>query len=230
MAETLVAVIGAGGKTTAMRCMAHRLSAFSVLWTTTTHIYPAAPGDCRVVLRDPDAPTLEKALARPGVVCAGASCGEKLAALPPRVLTAGCRTAHHVLCEADGAHRLPLKLHRPDEPVLPAGTTHCLVVLGLSALGQPVGQAVHRYVLNPAWARQPETPVGVEELCYCAREALARCPLSPQKIRLLFNQADREERLFVGQMAARLLAREGWNCRVGALERQDDFLLPWLLG
>lgn len=230
MAECIVAVIGAGGKTTAMRCLAHRLSAFPVLWTTTTHILPAAPGDCRLLLRDPDADTLTEALNRPGVVCAGSSAGEKLTALPPEVLTAGCRAAHDVLCEADGAHRLPLKLHRADEPVLPAGTTHCLVVVGLSALGRPVGQAVHRYALNPAWARQPQTPVGVEELCYCAREALARCPLSPQKIRLLFNQADSEERRFVGQMAARLLAREGWNCRVEALAQSDDFLMPWLLG
>ena len=41
--KACIAVMGAGGKTTAVRSLAHRLSGFSVLWTTTTHIYPAAP-------------------------------------------------------------------------------------------------------------------------------------------------------------------------------------------
>lgn len=228
--KACIAVIGAGGKTTAMRCLAHRLSGFSVLWTTTTHILPAAPADCRLLLPAPDAAALTRALQAPGAVCAGVPAGEKLTALPPEVWAAGCRAAEYLLCEADGAHRLPLKLHRPDEPVLPAETTHCLVVVGLCALGQPVGQAVHRYALHPAWAARPDTPVGVEELLYCAREAAARCPLPQEKIRLLFNQADTEARWQAGRQAAAALARQGFSCRAGALGRDDSFLLPWVLG
>ena len=163
-----IAVLGAGGKTTAVRSLAHRLCGFSVLWTTTTHIYPAAPEDCRLRLASPTAAQLSAALAAPGVVCAGVPAGEKWTALPPEVFAAGCRAADYIVCEADGAHRLPLKLHRPDEPVLPAETTRALIVVGLSALGRPVEEVVHRYTLHPAWAAAPRTPVGVEELCFCA--------------------------------------------------------------
>ena len=225
-----IAVLGAGGKTTAVRSLAHRLCGFSVLWTTTTHIYPAAPEDCRLRLASPTAAQLSAALAAPGVVCAGVPAGEKWTALPSEVWTAGCRAADYVLCEADGAHRLPLKLHRPDEPVLPAETTHALIVMGLSALGRPVEEVVHRYTLHPAWAKAPRTPVGVEELCFCAREAAARCPLPQKNIRLLFNQADDEKLLAAGRQAAAALTRQGFDCQVGALQKEDAFLAPWVLG
>ena len=134
------------------------------------------------------------------------------------------------MCEADGAHRLPLKLHRPDEPVLPAGTTHVLIVLGLSALGRPVGEAVHRYALHPAWAANPAAPVGVAELCFCVEEAAARCGVPKENIRLLFNQADDERRMEAGRQAAGALSRQGFACRVGALQKDDAFLAPWVLG
>lgn len=225
-----IAVIGAGGKTTAVRCLAHRLSGFSVLWTTTTHIYPPAPGDCRLLLPDPSAAELAAALGESGVVGAGVPAGEKWTALPPAVLAAARGAADYILCEADGAHRLPLKLHRADEPVLPAGTTRLLIVLGLSALGRPVGEVVHRYALHPAWAAAPDTSVGVAELCFCAREAAARCPLPIEKIRLLFNQADDEETIAAGRQAADRLARLGFSCRVGALQKENSFLAPWVLG
>lgn len=225
-----IAVLGAGGKTTAVRSLAHRLCGFSVLWTTTTHIYPAAPEDCRLRLADPTAARLSAALAAPGVVCAGVPAGEKWTALPPEVFAAGCRAADYILCEADGAHRLPLKLHRPDEPVLPAETTHALIVVGLSALGRPVEEVVHRYALHSAWAKAPRTPVGVEELCFCAEEAAARCPLPQKNIRLLFNQADDEKLLAAGRQAAAALTRQGFDCRVGALQKEDAFLAPWVLG
>lgn len=228
--KACIAVIGAGGKTTAVRSLAHRLSGFSVLWTTTTHIYPAAPGDCRLLLRAPAPDALAAALREPGIVCAGTPAGEKLTALAPESWAAACKAADYIVCEADGAHRLPLKLHRTDEPVLPAETTHVLIVLGLSALGRPVGEVVHRYALHPAWAAHPAAPVGVAELCFCAKEAAARCGVPKENIRLLFNQADDKTRMEAGRQAAEVLSRQGFACRVGALQKDDAFLAPWVLG
>ncbi len=228
--KACIAVMGAGGKTTAVRSLAHRLSGFSVLWTTTTHIYPAPPGDCRLLLRSPAPDALAAALAVPGVVCAGTPAGEKLTALSPEGWAASCKAADYIVCEADGAHRLPLKLHRADEPVLPAETTHVLIVLGLSALGRPVGEVVHRYALHPAWAAHPAAPVGVAELCVCAKEAAARCGVPKENIRLLFNQADDKRRMEAGRQAAAALSRQGFACRVGALQKDDAFLAPWVLG
>lgn len=230
MNKACIAVIGAGGKTTAVRSLARRLSGFSVLWTTTTHIYPAAPEDCRLRLAAPTAEELAAALGSPGVVCAGVPAGEKFSALAPDVWAAACGAADYIVCEADGAHRLPLKLHRADEPVVPAETTHVLIVLGLSALGRPVGDVVHRYALHPAWAAAPGTPVGVAELCFCAGEAAARCGLPQKNIRLLFNQAEDEIHIEAGRQAAAALARQGFCCRVGALQKEDAFLAPWVLG
>lgn len=230
MNKACIAVIGAGGKTTAVRSLAYRLSGFSVLWTTTTHIFPAAPEDCRLRLAAPTAEELTAALGSPGVVCAGVPAGEKFSALAPDVWAAACGAADYIVCEADGAHRLPLKLHRADEPVVPAETTHILIVLGLSALGRPVGDVVHRYALHPAWAAAPETPVGVAELCLCAGEAAARCGLPQKNIRLLFNQAEDRIHIEAGRQAAAALARQGFACRVGALQKEDAFLAPWVLG
>lgn len=227
--KACIAVMGAGGKTTAVRSLAHRLSGFSVLWTTTTHIYPAAPGDCRLLLRAPAPDALAAALGEPGIVCAGTPAGEKLTALSAESWAAACK-ADYIVCEADGAHRLPLKLHRTDEPVLPAETTHVLIVLGLSALGRPVEEVVHRYALHPAWAAHPAAPVGVAELCFCAEEAAARCGLPQKNIRLLFNQADEERLMNAGRQAAAALSRQGFACRVEALQKDDAFLASWVLG
>ncbi len=52
--------------------------------------------------------------------------------------------ADHVLVEADGSRRLPLKAHAPWEPVIPACSARTVLVLGASGLGRPVREAVHR--------------------------------------------------------------------------------------
>jgi len=52
---------------------------------------------------------------------------------------------HVVLVEADGAAKLPLKLHRDDEPVWPGRTSLAILVMGLSALGLPLAAALHRH-------------------------------------------------------------------------------------
>ena len=72
--------------------------------------------------------------------------------------------------------------------------------------------------------------MGVAELCFCAEEAAARCPLPQKNIRLLFNQADDEKLLAAGRQAAAALTRQGFDCQVGALQKEDAFLAPWVLG
>ena len=49
-----------------------------------------------------------------------------------------------MLVEADGSRRLPLKAHAAWEPVVPAGSTQSVLVVGASGFGQPVREAVHR--------------------------------------------------------------------------------------
>jgi len=45
----------------------------------------------------------------------------------------------HLIIEADGAAGLPLKAPAAHEPVIPASSTMVIAVMGLSALGKPVG-------------------------------------------------------------------------------------------
>ena len=124
-----IGIIGAGGKTTALRRLAREAGErCSALVTTTTHIFPIRPPECRLLLVDPDRASLLAALAQPGAVCAGSSAGQgRLAPLPDSLLSLGLAAARLTLYEGDGSRGLPLKLHAPFEPVLLPGTDLCPV-------------------------------------------------------------------------------------------------------
>lgn len=221
-----IAIIGSGGKTTAMLTLAKACQSQRVLVATTTHIYPMT--ESRELLVNPDPEQLQDALSRPGIVCAGMAAKEgKLSGLPEDLFSLGRCCADITLCEADGSRQHPLKLHRVGEPVIPAGCDLCLIVLGLSVLGQPVSQAVHRWQLCPAWTE--ETPVSAEVLLFCAREAFRASCLPPKNCLVLFNQAEGPSQLAAREVA-RQLQQEGLSCRIGSLKEDASFLAPWVLG
>lgn len=224
-----ISIAGAGGKTTTLRVLAHALASYRVLVTTSTHIFPLAPPDCRITLTDPTPDVLLKQLHTPGAVCAG-SCAQngKLGALSPVLLAQAAAAADIVLCEADGAHRLPLKLHRADEPVLSPQPDLCLIVAGLSALGQPVRDVVHRYARCPGWAANPEQIVGIPELLYCVQETVAACNLPTKQLRVLLNQADTPALTAQAEPVAQALRAEGLDCRIGSLHANPTFLYRWI--
>ena len=230
MEHPIFSIIGAGGKTTALLALARALSDRRVLLTTSTHIYPVAPPDSRALLIDPDADALLDALAAPGIVCAGRAASDgKLGALAPGLFRQAVRAADVTLCEADGAHRLPLKLHRADEPVVPLESDLCLIVAGLSAWGQPVCKSVHRYDRNPDWARDPQRRVGAAEILHCVREAADACRLPRQRLRVLLNQADTPALQAQAAPLARILTAEGLDCRVGSLQNEPAVLINWII-
>jgi len=219
----LIGVIGAGGKSTACLRAAQALSDRSVLLTTTTHIYPVEPPACRALLIDPEQKALLRALEQPGIVCAGTSSREgKLSSLPQDVLNAALEQAGVTVYEADGSKGRPLKLHRPFEPVLLPGTDICLVLAGLSALGRPVGDAVHCYERVPEWKEHPERPVGEEEFLFCVRETLDTVKGQAREILVLLNQADVLEDPEAARELRRKLEREGYPCRVVSLREMGD--------
>lgn len=144
----VTSVIGSGGKSTLLARLAAELAAggATVALATTTHFMPF-PGVVTVTGRDVD--EVHAALAASGVACvaapasgaAGAAGKLGPAALAPAELA---RIADYVLVEADGSRRLPLKAHAAWEPVVPAGSTQSVLVVGASGLGQAVREAVHR--------------------------------------------------------------------------------------
>ncbi|HIY50787.1 MAG TPA: putative selenium-dependent hydroxylase accessory protein YqeC [Candidatus Olsenella avicola] len=177
----VTSVIGSGGKTSLLAALARELPGTVVL-TTTTHIMPfeGVP-----LVTSADADDVRAALAGSRVVCVGAQ-GEKNGKLaaPSLGIDALAALADHVLVEADGAHRLPLKAHAPWEPVIPACSARTVLVLGASGLGRPVRDVVHRPdVFCELAGCAPDDPVTPELVARAANaEALADVAL--------VNQAD----------------------------------------
>ena len=136
----VTAVIGSGGKTSLLARLAHELPG-KVILTTTTHIRPFAGVP---LLTDADEDALRRALADSRVICLGtpAENGKLTAPALPFALLA--RLADFVLVEADGSRGLPLKAHAPHEPVVPPEARQTICVVGASAFGRTVAQAVHR--------------------------------------------------------------------------------------
>ena len=137
----VTSVIGSGGKTSLLAALARELSGTVVL-TTTTHILPFAGVP---LVTSADADDVGAALAGSRVVCVGSQAEKngKLAA-PELGMDVLAALADHVLVEADGSRRLPLKAHAPWEPVIPACSARTVLVLGASGLDHPVREAVHR--------------------------------------------------------------------------------------
>ena len=137
----VTSVIGSGGKTSLLAALARELPGTVVL-TTTTHILPFAG---MPLVTSADADDVRAALAGSRVVCVGSQAEKngKLAA-PELDMDVLAALADHVLVEADGARRLPLKAHAPWEPVIPACSERTVLVLGASGLDHPVREAVHR--------------------------------------------------------------------------------------
>jgi probable selenium-dependent hydroxylase accessory protein YqeC len=172
---SIVAFVGAGGKTSALYALAGELSARGarVLVTTTTMMYdPAGEGGRRldgVELLGPLAPdaerasasaveSLERALAR---IKARAAAGRVLMAASGALAAEGkirgiaqdipqrlAPAFDWLLVEADGSRRLPLKAPGPAEPAMPSRADLVLGFIGLDCLGRPIaGETVHRFEL-----------------------------------------------------------------------------------
>jgi len=153
----VVAVCGGGGKTSLLAAAAAALRAGGtpVAVTTTTRTEPLPWPGLRIApwaevaagaLRDEPLLFVQGG-EHPDGKWRGVTPAEadELGRLLPR---------HVVLVEADGSAGLPVKLHRDDEPVWPARTSLAIVVMGLSAVGRPIGEVLHRHGRLPA----PEMP------------------------------------------------------------------------
>lgn len=150
----MVALIGAGGKTTTMFRLAHELHEdnWKVLVSTTTKIFkPNKPHVDRLFLVEDVAALAEAcaAIAAPVVIGAGAGVSEdgKLLGLPAPWLDRlnDGKQFDAILVEADGAASRSFKVPGDAEPVIPASCQLTLWLMSIGVLSKPLdGASVHR--------------------------------------------------------------------------------------
>ena len=205
----VTAIIGAGGKTTLLLALARELAQTArVIVTTTTHIYSPEGVPCLI---RPSEAEIAKALAEQPCVCVGKAAKEGKITAADVPMTVLRELADYVLIEADGAHGRPAKAHADDEPVVPPEADQTILVFGLSALGQPIRESVHRPAIFAARCGVSEDDLLTPELA--ARFINEETPHT----RVLLNQADTAERLALGRGMAAML--RGPVC-LGALQKE----------
>jgi len=154
--KEIVALVGAGGKTTAMFRLARELTARGqrVVTTTTTRIFVSQMGAAPHSIVAPDEAALlaqlPEALRRHGhVLVVGGTdpSSDKAFGIEPGWVEriSGLDEVDVVLIEADGARMRSFKAPAGHEPVIPDCVTLVVPMAGIDAIGRPLDEAtVHR--------------------------------------------------------------------------------------
>ncbi len=221
-----LALVGAGGKTTALFQLAHELAEAharsdppTVLVTSSTHLghEQARLADHHFVLHEPEEiDILAESLPSGVALFTGAEDEDgRWSGLAPAVLErlnalAGRRRLP-LLIEADGSRMRPLKAPAAHEPAIPPFVGTVVVVAGLSALGQPLeAEWVHRPEIFASLAEIPGEaqihPEAVVRVLTHPQGGLKNIPSGARRV-VLLNQADTPGlRAIAGSMAGGLLA------------------------
>lgn len=205
----VVSLVGAGGKTTLMYALAQAFtrSGKKAIITTTTHIqrpdgYPVAE----------DHQTLAMLLRTEPVVVVGKDAGHNKLKMPDGLeLLEYQKMAELVLIEADGAKRLPCKVPDAGEPVILPGCDIVLGVVGLDALGKPLGEVCFRKLrvmeflqTDENHCMEPEDLAAILASEYGTRKAVAG-----REYYAVLNKCDNMSRMDQANKIKMLLAGKG---------------------
>jgi probable selenium-dependent hydroxylase accessory protein YqeC len=141
----VIALVGAGGKTSLMYALAREILAQhgTVITTTSTKIFPPAPNQSPQLLlleEDPDLKGLPGRLSRLGHVTIGRAIippHGKLDGIPDTIISKLLNMADKIIVEADGAAGRSIKAPEDWEPVIPSFTNLVVPVVGLDCIGKP---------------------------------------------------------------------------------------------
>jgi probable selenium-dependent hydroxylase accessory protein YqeC len=217
----LMAIVGSGGKTTAMYRLAAELTerGLRVACTTTTRIFPPEPRQARLILVENNEELLAECRDAAGLhraACLGWTMENgKLMGLMPEFIHKLSDTDifDWILVEADGARCLPLKAPAAHEPVVPSRSTHVLAVAGLTGVGAPLDE---RHVCRSACFADlsghafgaPVTPASVARVCAHPEGLFKSAPQGATRL-LWLNQADTPQALEHGRAILDLLRDAG---------------------
>ena len=228
----VIALVGAGGKTTAMFRLARELRDGVIVTTTTKILVPPSSDDLALVV-GADASVVTSATRhalrsrRIPVVARATTDDGKLEGIAPELVDelAAMPQTRYLIVEADGAARKPFKAPREGEPVIPASTTVVVAVVGVDAMGQTLAQAAHR----------PERVMGLTGLAPDDRldaRSIARVIVDPRgsakdvprgaRFVVLINKADDPTRLArAHDLQEALRATGAMRVVIAALEQPD---------
>lgn len=203
----LIAICGAGGKTSLMAALVRELIARGerVLATTTTKMATEeAEGPWRAREVSDAVDLLAQADVRDGPVLAYRAVDRsrgRLIGLAPEAVDFVAQTDRftRIIVEADGGARKPLKAPGPHEPVFPVTTDAVVMVAGATGLGQPltersVFRAERWSALTGLRPLKPVTPESLARMAVHAEGLAKGAPARSRRI-LFINQADTPERL-----------------------------------
>ena len=220
-AADAVALVGGGGKTTAMFRLAREIveRGERALTTTTTHIFAAqiALAPAHVAAGEATPETLAAELAAHGhvlVIGATDQATGRAAGISPELFGRLRAWCPGVCClnEADGARMRPFKAPADHEPAIPLETTLVVPVVGADVYGKPLDSAhVHRPEVVSRLGGAPlgtiVTPEMVARVLMHHEGGLKNAPAGARVVALINKVealADREH----AQATAELLLRE----------------------
>ena len=191
----VIAAVGAGGKTSTLYDLAEAGAArgLSCIVTTTTHM------SMRPDLLSDLAGILDR-LAPGAILTVGSRLSsDKFGPLSSAEMDQIGQHADLILVEADGSRQLPLKVPAEHEPVIPAEADTLLVLLGLSAVNQPLAVVCHRLPL--ALAILGDENRATAENCarllqegYLENKKVLDWQAGKREVHVVLNQADSEAR------------------------------------
>lgn len=217
MSSQWISVVGSGGKTSLLFALGRSLAQEGkrVLLTTTTHLAMETPADIPIYNQENGAGMKQP---QPGQWFLWAISDGRGRRVGPRMeeLEQAAVWFDVVLCEADGSRRMPLKWHANHEPCLPCCTQMIFYVVGLSGLGRPAGEILHRWEQSPYSKDHRMEKEDVLALIHRGLEHMkANVP-----VYVVLNQADDPVRREQGAWLVQQLSRLGVCAQVCAIQKE----------
>jgi probable selenium-dependent hydroxylase accessory protein YqeC len=149
-AHEVIALTGGGGKTALLFALAKELQqkGSKVITTTTTKIFEPTREQAPFIIIEADqgkvmALVKEGLLRNGNVTFAAQRFPEgKIGGVDPQLIERLAQElpVDHIIVEADGAKKLPLKAPGDQEPVVPSATTLLIPMVGIDAVGKPLNR------------------------------------------------------------------------------------------